>query len=180
MVQYFPWISDSLKQFPTRFSTCRIFSSASLCHFLLLSSFLRLMKTSILLEKTTSKNHLSGCCDEPRTVLFLTCVSAKLTSHAFLPSLTTSISDSGRWFSNAKWWNLPIKRGFWEKWSVGSSIFFSDTPSHEWVKPIVIHKPCGLDFRVFLSLLWTRNSVNIGLWYANRLVLPKGTSLSFG
>lgn len=111
--------------FPTLCSTCCIFSLASLFHFLLLSFFLRLMKASILLEKATNKNHLSGYCDEPRTVLFLTCVSAKLISHAFSPSFTISISDSAKWFSNAKWWNLPIQRGFWEKWSVGSTVFFS-------------------------------------------------------
>ncbi|KAI4531582.1 hypothetical protein MG293_018096 [Ovis ammon polii] len=56
----------------------------------------RLMKASILLEKATNKNHLSGYCDEPRTVLFLTCVSAKLISHAFSPSFTISISDSAK------------------------------------------------------------------------------------
>lgn len=106
-IQYSPWISHSLKQFPTLCSTCCIFSSASLFHFLLLSFFLRLMKTSILLEKATNKNHLSGYCDEPRTVLFLTCISAKLISCAFSPSFTTSISDSAKWFSNTNWWNLP-------------------------------------------------------------------------
>lgn len=97
--------------------------------FLLLSFLLGLMKTSILLEETINKNHRAQCCDQPRTMLFLTWVFAKSTSHAFSPSLTTSISDVGKWSSNDKWLNLPIKRGVWEKHSAGSRDFFSaNTP----------------------------------------------------